>query len=202
MKAGVVALAVGAAFAFGLALVVLIALFRPAFFTVRRSITIDAPAQRVFDLLQDLRQWERWSAWPLFSPAIDRSFNRHAAGWGAGFTWHDKRRHARGAVDIVALTAPTKLVLELGMPGSDDVPQLFEFTLRPVHAGATEVQWVFRGPAPLRLRLAGVWRSLDKRFGNLLSADLERLRAAACPGVDAPGDARDDTAPGVLALAA
>ncbi len=173
-----VAMAAGVAVALAFPLLLLIAARRPPAFVVKREIAIDAPVQRVFDLLQDLKQWEHWSGWPQFGPAMSRRFNQ-TAGRGAYCTWQDKRRHAEGSVEIVALHAPSKLVIELTFSRPDEAIHLAEIALATDPAGATRVQWTARGPAPFWQRVAGVLRSIDKRVGKSLSADLARLKAAA-----------------------
>jgi putative PEP-CTERM system TPR-repeat lipoprotein len=182
----------------GLLLASLLAALRPAVFLVRRAIVVNAPAQQVFDLLQDLRQWERWSAWPQFSAAVAREFNPTTVGRGAYLTWRDKRRDVQGSVEILSLTAPDNLVVDLAFTRHDELHHVFEFTLSPDPSGGTLVQCVARGPAPFWLRLRSVLPSIDWRIGRPLQRNLARLKTAA----EAVSDAsRDPAQPAAVAAA-
>jgi putative PEP-CTERM system TPR-repeat lipoprotein len=197
-KAANAAQVAGAVLALGLLLAPLIAALRPKFFVVKRSTVVDAPAQRVFDRLQDLRQWERWSAWPQFSAAMKRGFNPTTAGRGAYCTWQDKRRDAQGSVEILSLTAPDKLVVDLAFARPDEAHHVFEFTLSAAPAGGTWVSCVARGPAPFWLRLRSLLGGIDRHIGKPLQLNLAHLKAAA----EAVPDAHQDPArQGALAAA-
>ncbi|MEP6793643.1 MAG: SRPBCC family protein, partial [Saprospiraceae bacterium] len=47
---------------------ILFSLLLPKEVTISRSITVSAPIDRVFDQVNDLRNWEKWSPWKRMDP--------------------------------------------------------------------------------------------------------------------------------------
>jgi hypothetical protein len=56
---------------------------RPDTFRVDRSVSIHAPAEKIFPLINDLRAWRFWSPYENLDPAMHRAFSGAAAGPGA-----------------------------------------------------------------------------------------------------------------------
>ena len=69
------------------AALLLYAATQPDTFRVERSVTIQAPPDKVFALINDFHQWERWSPWENIDPAIRRSYSGAASGKGAVYEW-------------------------------------------------------------------------------------------------------------------
>jgi putative PEP-CTERM system TPR-repeat lipoprotein len=169
----------GGVVALGLALVLLVAALRPPVFRVERSIVVDAPAQRVFDLLHDLRRWEDWSVLRPFGPAATRSFTGVVSGRATICNWRDSRRGGEGSLQVMHSVAPASLVIELAAAPSNANRHWYEFTLAPTTAGSTDVHWVSQDPATYARRLVDMVSGLDRRTGKELEANLARLKAAA-----------------------
>jgi len=60
-----------------------IGLFLPSQFEVSRSARIDAPADKVYDLIADPRHWSKWSAWSRRDSQMDVTFSGPPFGQGA-----------------------------------------------------------------------------------------------------------------------
>lgn len=149
-------------------------------FLVKRALVIQAPAAEIFDLLQTLHRWERWSNLRPFKPSVSRTFSRVQAGLGATCTWRDPRKRIEGTVEVVHTQAPNLLAIELNRTKPDERRELAEFTLMPAQGGGTLVSWVSRGLAPYDMRLAGTLRGgMARHIGKQLEANLQRLKAAA-----------------------
>ena len=179
MLAGDLALTLLAVITLGASLVLLIAAARPPNFSVQRWQRIAAPPQHIFDLLQNLRQWEEWSSWGPFARTVVRRFSRSSAGLGAGCYWQDKARGAEGSMEVMHLTHPVQLAIAVTATLPVEEHQLAEFLLEPDASGGTMVSWVLRGEAPFLMRVKGVLRGHGSRQGRQLQADLKRLQALA-----------------------
>jgi hypothetical protein len=74
----------------GVAAIVLVFVFvvsrQPETFHVERSITIDAPAERAFAMVNDFRAWRAWSPYEKLDPEMMRLFGGPATGEGAKAT--------------------------------------------------------------------------------------------------------------------
>ena len=60
-----------------------IGFFLPSRFEVARSTVINAPAEKVYDLIADPRLWSKWSAWNERDPTMDVRFSGPPFGQGA-----------------------------------------------------------------------------------------------------------------------
>ena len=177
-RANDAAFELGMVLAIGLSLLGLIAARRPLFFTVTRTVTIDAPAPQVFELLQNFHHWARWSTWRQFSPAMTGSYSCAPCGLGAVYNWNDQNKGVSGNMQIVQLVAPDTLAVDLCFTQPDSYHRLCEFSLSPDETGATVLRWVVRGPATLVMRAVGVLIGQDRLVGMDLDINLARLKAA------------------------
>ena len=77
---------------FLLALILISFLF-PSTIKVSRSIEVNAPMDRVFDQVNDLRNWEKWSPWKRMDPTMVMTFSNPPVGQNAFYKWEsqDKR---------------------------------------------------------------------------------------------------------------
>lgn len=185
------AMAGGALALLAVPLALLLAAMRLPKFEVKRSISIDAQAPRIFALLDDLHQWQRWSVMKPFDPALKHSFLRGQTSPGAVYNWKDERKKREGSMEIMHALAPKQLAVESAITKPNDYRQWYEFSLAtdPASATATVVTCVSRGEAPFWMRFSGLLRGgLDRRIGNELLANLNRLKATA--------EATDATQPG------
>ena len=55
-------------------------------YTVTRTTTIDAPAERVHALVDDFHEWPQWSPWEDLDPQMRRTYSGAEAGIGCGRT--------------------------------------------------------------------------------------------------------------------
>ena len=77
-------------------IIVIVSLFLPSSFQMKRSVVIDADKGQVFKQVNDLRNWKNWSPWQVKDPTIynnDKLFSDPSHGVGASFSWdsdHDE----------------------------------------------------------------------------------------------------------------
>ncbi|HXF44955.1 MAG TPA: SRPBCC family protein [Burkholderiaceae bacterium] len=64
-----------------------IGLLLPSQFKVERSVQIAAPADRVYALIADPREWKRWTVWNRRDPAMKMEYGGAPAGAGAKWSW-------------------------------------------------------------------------------------------------------------------
>ncbi|MGB9415097.1 MAG: SRPBCC family protein [Acidobacteriaceae bacterium] len=68
--------------------VLLFAATRAGTIRVERSISIEAPAQKIFPLINDLHNWERWAPQDTEDPMMHRTYSGMTSGAGAVSQWH------------------------------------------------------------------------------------------------------------------
>src|SRR5713101_409319 len=59
-------------------------------FTVSRSITINAPADKVDSFVANPRGWKQWSVWNRRDPAMQIEYSGPESGTGAKWSWKSK----------------------------------------------------------------------------------------------------------------
>ena len=172
------------------AALLLYAATRPDTFRVERSVTIQAPPDKVFALINDFHQWERWSPWEDIDPAIRRSYSGAASGKGAVYEWSGNNEVGHGRMEIVESSAPDKAVLQIHFIKPFEARNTVEFTLA-AQGGATTVTQAMYGPSPFISKVMGLFFSMDKMVGQKYEEGLARLKAITEKEVDGPCNAPD-----------
>jgi uncharacterized protein YndB with AHSA1/START domain len=120
-------------------LFILVGLLLPERMEVGRSIRVDAPPAEVFPLVNDLRQFNRWSPWTGGEAGYE--YSGPDAGAGQRMSWRsDDPQVGSGSQEIVA-SRPNQEVdmrLDFGPQGTADAA----FYLEPSDGG-TLVTWTF-----------------------------------------------------------
>jgi uncharacterized protein YndB with AHSA1/START domain len=145
-------------------------------FSVARSTTIAAPAEKVYALIADPREWKRWTVWNQRDPAMQIMYIGPPSGTGAGWAWKSKSE-GDGKMTFTAAEANRRLAYELYFPdfGTTSSGAL---ELAPEGAG-TKVTWSINGdmgsnPLFRWLALFG-----DQLTGPDFEAGLANLKALA-----------------------
>ena len=164
------------------AALLLFAATRPGSFRVERSIDIKAPAQKVFDAINDFRRWAEWSPWEHIDPALGRTYSGAPAGVGTVYEWTGNGKVGTGRMEITSSAAPSKIVIRLDFLKPFEAHNTAEFVLEPVGAanepagGAVRVTWVMYGPANFMSKLMGVFVSMDRMVGGSFAQGLANLK--------------------------
>jgi hypothetical protein len=159
--------------------VLAVAATKPDSFRIARSITVAAPADRVFPLVNDLRIMKTWSPFEK-DPSMQRTFSADSAGKGATYAWDGNYDVGAGNVEITQSTAPSKIVMKLTMlrpiEGSNDV----EFSFEPAAGGsATLVTWVMQGEQPFLGKIIDTLFDCEKMAGREFEKGLAQLKTLA-----------------------
>ena len=154
------------------------ALTRPDTFSVQRTTTIRAPADKVFALINDFHRWGEWSPWEKLDPEMKRTFSGAPAGVGTVYEWTGNSKVGAGRMEILKTAPASKLDIKLDFIKPFEGHNIAEFTLTP-KGDETEVLWVMHGPAPFVSKLMGVFVSMDSMIGKDFEAGLANMKAAA-----------------------
>jgi Polyketide cyclase / dehydrase and lipid transport len=149
---------------------------KPDAFRVERSIVIQAPADKVFPLLHDFHQWERWSPWEKIDPALQRSYSGASAGVGAIYGWQGNKDIGHGRMEVTESTASSKVVIALHFIKPFEAHNTVEFVLRK-DDDATRVIQAMYGPSPYISKLMSLVFSMDKMVGSKYEEGLGNLKS-------------------------
>lgn len=159
------------------AVVALIASQRPATFRVSRAITIAAPADRIFPLINDVRAFNTWNPYNQKDPAMKGSYSGPASGPGAHYDFESKEAGS-GSFEVTQADAPSQLRMRLVMTAPFKADNVVTFTLVP-QGSQTGVTWAMEGPAPFLARFMGVVFDMDRMVGKDFADGLAALKAKA-----------------------
>lgn len=168
----------------GLAIVGVIGLFmvlvamQPASWSVTRSAVIAAPASQVFPLVNDLKQWEKWSPWEKMDPAMKRTYEGPASGTGAAYGWVGNNEVGEGRMTITE-SKPDELVkmnLHFLKPFEDSC--VVDFTFKQ-EGTQTRVGWTMAGQKNFMQKAICMFMDMDKMLGGQFETGLASMKTAA-----------------------
>jgi len=160
-----------------IAVLLVFAATRPDTFRVERTARIEAPAEKIFPLIDDFHRWGAWSPYEKLDPGMKRSFGGAASGKGATYAWQGNGQAGAGRMEIVESAPSSKVAIQLDFIEPFEGHNMAEFTLQP-QGGATQVTWAMHGPSPYVARLMGIFFNMDRMIGKDFEAGLANLKAA------------------------
>ena len=160
------------------AALLVIAATKPNDFTVRRSIRINAPPEKIFPHINDLHQWAAWSPYEKKDPAMKRTFSGASSGVGAVYEWLGNNQVGSGRMEITEAPVPSRVTIKLDFFTPFEGHNMADFTMTP-QGGETEVTWLMRGPSPFIAKLMGIFINMDKMIGTDFEAGLVNLKAVS-----------------------
>ena len=161
-----------------LLVLVIFAAARPNDFTIRRSIVIKAAPQQVFALIEDFRQWHRWSPWERLDPSMNKTLSGAASGTGSIYEWDGNRKAGAGRMEIVSSTRYSAVDIQLIFRRPFQAQNRTLFTLAPQKDG-TYVTWEMSGTNSLIPKIMGMVMNIDKLVGRNFERGLVALRTEA-----------------------
>jgi uncharacterized protein YndB with AHSA1/START domain len=161
--------------AIAIAAVLILAATKPDRFSVQREITVRAPAEKIFPLINDFHQWIAWSPWEHRDPALKRSYSGAESGKGTVYGWDGNKNVGSGRMEILESTASSKIVIQLDFLKPFEAHNTAEFTMLPQGDG-TNLTWLMHGPAPFTYRLMQVFINLDHMVGKDFEVGLANLK--------------------------
>ena len=134
-------------------------------FALSRSTRIQADPARVHALVDDFREWQKWSPWEGLDPDLHREYAGPDHGVGATYHWSGNKKAGAGEMRITGST-PTSLVADLLKPFN--ATNVMSFALAQ-DGDATDVTWTITGR---RNPVMGLMGKLF--FDKSIGADFER----------------------------
>ena len=148
---------------------------RPDSFRVQRSAAIKAPADKIFPLINDYRNWPQWSPYENRDPEMKRTYSGAASGKGAKYAWEGNRQVGAGEMEIIDTAPARKVLIKLDFIKPFEGHNIAEFTFVP-QGDATLVTWAMYGPAPFLSKLMQVFVNMDSMIGKDFEAGLASLK--------------------------
>lgn len=148
---------------------------RPGTFSVVRQATFKAPPDKVLALLQDFREWAKWSPWEKLDPNLTRSMSGAAVGKGAIYQWSGNKKVGQGRMEITGVT-PSRLDIDLEFIAPWKARNKTVFTLTSA-SGGTTLTWEMTGTSPFMFKLMGLFMNMDTMIGKDFEKGLANLKS-------------------------
>ncbi|KIA62726.1 MULTISPECIES: SRPBCC family protein [Nocardia] len=147
-------------------------------FEVVRQAVISAEPSRIHGLIDDLREWTKWSPWEDLDPQLQRTYTGAESGVGAKYAWTGNRKAGAGRMEIVA-SAEREIAIRLDFEKPWQATNQVLFELNPTESGATEVVWRMSGQQQGLMKVLSKILPTDKFVGKDFEKGLARLKAVA-----------------------
>ena len=149
---------------------------RPAAFSISRTAVIPAPPANVFALVNDFRQWDRWSPWAKLDPNSKATFDGAASGVGAKFAWSGNNKVGAGNMAITESRPHELIKLDLNFTRPMTASNVTVFTFQPAGNG-TRVTWTMAGNNNFVGKLFNVFVNCDKMVGGQFEQGFANMAA-------------------------
>jgi len=164
--------------AIAIAAVLILAATKPNTLRVQRATSIKAPADRIFPMINDFRQWRTWSPYENKDPAMNRTYEGTENGKGAVYAWDGNRNVGSGQMEILEAQVPSKITIKLDFFKPFEGHNTAEFTMLP-QGDVTNLTWTMVGPAVFMSKLMQVFINLDRMIGRDFEVGLANLKQLA-----------------------
>lgn len=155
-----------------------VAATRPDTFKISRSVTVAAPPARVFDEVNNLKNFHTWNPFAASDPEGKFTYEGPDAGVGAAQKWSGNAELGEGTMTITESRSPelVKLHLVFVRPMADESDT--DFTFAPEGDG-TKVTWSMHGKMNFLSKCMDLVLGLDAMVGPQFEKGLASLKAKA-----------------------
>lgn len=171
-------------------LVVLIVLFlayvstRTGVFRYERSGLIQAPPERIYPYISDLRKGGLWSPYEKRDPAMARNFSGPEAAAGSKMDFDSKQGAGSGSIEILKLMPNQGVDLRLIMTKPIHAENLVEYRLKP-EAGGTRFYWIMSGDGGFFTKMLSVFIDCEKMVASDFEVGIANLKQIVEGGANA-----------------
>ena len=164
---------------FLLLIIILIFLFiaykRPDEFKVERSATMEAPAEAIFNQVNDFHKWLAWSPWAKLDLTAQNSFEGTASGVGAIFKWSGNKQVGAGMMTITDSIPNESINIRLDFSKPLVATNYVEFTFKP-EGEHTIVNWKVNGTNNFLSKFISMFINCEKMIGKMYVQGLGNIK--------------------------
>jgi Polyketide cyclase / dehydrase and lipid transport len=151
---------------------------RPSYSRIQRSAQINAPADVVFSIINDLRRWAEWSPYDKRDPDMKKMFEGPSAGPGAIYIWNGNSQVGEGRLTIVESKPGEFVSMRLEFSRPFKCNNEVNFKIVPSDGG-TRVSWIMDGKNTFMNKFMSIFMDMDKMVGTDFEHGLANLNNVA-----------------------
>lgn len=171
-------LGIGVAVVAAIALALVVVARRPDTFRIARSTVVNAPAEEIFPLINDLHLWQKWSPYEKRDPNMKRTYDGPQLGVGSSYAWAGNRQIGEGRLTIVESKPSERIAIKLEFFKPWKGTNRAEFTMKPSSNG-TSVSWEMTGQQHFMCKLFSLFMNMDEMIGKDFESGLAELKRKA-----------------------
>ncbi len=161
-----------------IAALLIYAAVKPNTFRLQRSATIAAPPDKVFALINDLRQFNTWNPFAKMEPTAVITYDAASAGVGGAYNWKGDKT-GEGRMQITESVPAQRVSAKLDFSKPFEAHNNVDFTVQPQGDKGSTVTWAMHGPMPYLNRVMTIFFDMDKTVGKDFENGLANLKALA-----------------------
>lgn len=146
--------------------------------SVERSITVNAPPEKVFALVNDLHAWKDWNVDGQNDLSITRVYGGPANGVGASCDWDSRGRGGKGRMWITESRPLEYVAVKVEFVRPFESHNVNVFSLAP-SANRTLVTWSWQGQNLYFMKVMGIFTNMDRMIGAHFEKGLQNLKMLA-----------------------
>jgi uncharacterized protein YndB with AHSA1/START domain len=170
-----IALIIGGIVVAAIVAILIIAAMKPSHFSVARTARINAPPEKIFPAINNLKAMLDWSPFEK-DPNVKRTFTGPESGPGQVYVFDGNRNVGAGDVSITGSTPNANIAMKLNMSRPFECHNDIMFTLQPA-GGGTDLTWAMSGPQPYMAKVMSTVINCDKMVGKMFGEGFDKLKA-------------------------
>jgi hypothetical protein len=158
-------------------MIMLVALFFPTSYSVKRDVIINRPKEEVFAFVKQLKNQDLYSVWQQMDPNMEKSFSGIDGTIGFTSSWKSKNREVgSGSQTILRLTEGDSMVCQIAFKEPFESINQNYFTTTSEGDTGTRVEWGFKGEFPYPLNLFAVAMDMESMIGKDFQQGLNNMK--------------------------
>ena len=162
----------------GVGIFAVVVAMQPSHYRVERSATMNAPAQVVFNQVNDFHKWDAWSPWAKLDPNMKTSFEGAPAGTGAIYSWTGNSDVGEGRMTITDSKPADSIKIKLDFIKPFAATNATVFSFKP-QGNQTAVTWTMDGDNNFIGKAFCLFMNMDKMVGADFEKGLGQMKAVA-----------------------
>lgn len=158
------------------AFVLIAGLFISKNYHFQQDVSINAPQEKVWGYVSDLRQMDKWSPWKEKDPNIQLSYQGQDGSVGSTYSWKGNKQVGSGSQTITKLDAPKRVDTHLHFIEPFE-GQADAFIALDGANNSTKVTWGFDTRYPYPMNVMQLFVNMDKEMGAEFNSGLTKLKA-------------------------
>ncbi|MCP5493739.1 MAG: SRPBCC family protein [Leptospiraceae bacterium] len=149
---------------------------KPNSYRVERKIEIKTSPEKVFDSVNNLKNWALWSPWDKLDPDMKRIYSGPESGKGAIYEWKGNKDVGSGRMEISESDSPKKIIFQIQFLEPFEDKSITEFLFNENGEFIT-VTWAMNGNYNFMSKVMCTFISMDNMIGKDFETGLKNLKA-------------------------